>query len=185
MRSKTQTSSVLYTHYIVVWWRCCCQSMVSVVRCLIWRLLFDLINVFTLMPALVNWQPINFWSVGMYYVYFRMKFGKMTLKCRDCRASCHPECKEQVPLPCVPVGNTPTRGAIADYTPHTNPMIPAIIVHCINEVEQRGLNEVGIYRLSGADKDVKGLKVCSLQCGWKEDIYLVILLKFNVGINAG
>ncbi|XP_023715210.1 rac GTPase-activating protein 1 isoform X2 [Cryptotermes secundus] len=93
----------------------------------------------------------------------RMKFGKLAMKCRDCRTSCHPECKEQVPLPCVPVGNTPTRGGgamgtIADYTPHTAPMIPSIIVHCVNEVERRGLNEAGIYRLSGADKDVKGLK---------------------------
>jgi Rac GTPase-activating protein 1 len=95
-----------------------------------------------------------------------MKFGKVAMKCRDCRASCHPECKERVPLPCVPVGNTPTRGGgamgtIADYTPHTAPMIPSIIVHCVNEVERRGLNEAGVYRLSGADKDVKGLKVCS------------------------
>lgn len=93
----------------------------------------------------------------------RMKFGKVAMKCRDCRASCHPECKEQVPLPCVPVGNTPTRaggamGTIADYTPPTAPMIPSIIVHCVNELEHRGLNEAGIYRLSGADKDVKGLK---------------------------
>lgn len=95
---------------------------------------------------------------------FRMKFGKVALKCRDCRASCHPECKEQVPLPCVPVGNTPTcrgvMGTIADYTPHTAPMVPSIIVHCVNEVDRRGLNEIGIYRVPGADKDVKGLKVC-------------------------
>lgn len=93
----------------------------------------------------------------------RMKFGKVAMKCRDCRASCHPECKEQVPLPCVPVGNTPTRrggamGTIADYTPHTAPMVPSLIVHCINEVEHRGLNEVGIYRVPGAEKDVKVLK---------------------------
>jgi Rac GTPase-activating protein 1 len=92
----------------------------------------------------------------------------VALKCRDCRTSCHPECKEQVPLPCVQVVNTPTKGgctvgAIADYAPPTAPMIPSIIVHCVNEVELRGLNEAGIYRLSGADKDVKGLKVCSTQ----------------------
>jgi Rac GTPase-activating protein 1 len=54
-------------------------------------------------------------------------------------------------------------GAIADYTPPTAPMIPSIIVHCVNEVELRGLNEAGIYRLSGADKEVKGLKVCLTQ----------------------
>ncbi|XP_069683890.1 rac GTPase-activating protein 1 [Periplaneta americana] len=93
----------------------------------------------------------------------RMKFGKVAVRCRDCRASCHPECKDQVPLPCVPVGNTPTRrggamGCIADYTPPTAPMVPSIIVHCVNEIELRGLNEVGIYRVPGAERDVKGLK---------------------------
>jgi Rac GTPase-activating protein 1 len=50
-------------------------------------------------------------------------------------------------------------GTIADYTPHTAPMVPSLIVHCINEVEVRGLNEVGIYRVPGLEKDVKALKV--------------------------
>jgi Rac GTPase-activating protein 1 len=52
-------------------------------------------------------------------------------------------------------------GTVADYAPHTAPMVPSIIVHCVNEVELRGLNEVGIYRVPGAEKDVKGLKVYS------------------------
>lgn len=113
---------------------------------------------------------------------FRMKFGKLAMKCRDCRASCHPECKDQVPLPCVPVGNTPTRrggamGTIADYTPHTSPMVPSLIVHCINEVELRGLNEVGIYRVPGAEKDVRLLKVCSVHCRWKDQIKYSLYIK--------
>ena len=32
---------------------------------------------------------------------------------------------------------------LADYTPHTSPMVPAIIVYCVNELETRGLTEVG------------------------------------------
>ena len=95
---------------------------------------------------------------------YRIKFGKYQLKCRDCRATCHPECREQVPLPCVPVNNTPTRkggvvSTIADYAPPTCPMVPALVVHCVKEVESRGLTEVGIYRVPGAEKDVKMLKV--------------------------
>lgn len=39
------------------------------------------------------------------------------------------------------------------------PMVPALVVHCTNEVENRGLSEVGIYRVPGAEKDVKELKV--------------------------
>jgi Rac GTPase-activating protein 1 len=38
-------------------------------------------------------------------------------------------------------------------------MIPSIVIHCVNEVESRGLNEVGIYRVPGSDKEVKLLKV--------------------------
>jgi hypothetical protein len=73
-------------------------------------------------------------------------------------------------------------GTIADYTPHTAPMIPSIIVHCVNEVDRRGLNEAGIYRLSGADKDVRGLKVCQHIAGEKNKVVLlktlIIIRKF-------
>ena len=38
-------------------------------------------------------------------------------------------------------------------------MVPALIVHCVNEVERRGLNEQGVYRVNGADSQVRELKV--------------------------
>ncbi|PNF38684.1 hypothetical protein B7P43_G17870 [Cryptotermes secundus] len=99
----------------------------------------------------------------------RIKFGKMVMKCQDCRASCHPECKEYVPLPCVPVSKTilacqqGERGTISDYAPSTAPMVPSLIVHCVNEVDLRGLNEVGIYRIPGSEKDIRELKEKFLQ----------------------
>lgn len=34
----------------------------------------------------------------------RIKFSKLALKCRDCKATCHPECKDKVPIPCVSTG---------------------------------------------------------------------------------
>lgn len=37
-------------------------------------------------------------------------------------------------------------------------MVPALIVHCVNEIEQRGLRELGIYRIPGSERDVKQLK---------------------------
>jgi len=99
----------------------------------------------------------------------RIKFGKSCYKCHECRMAAHPECRDKAPLPCVPCGSgtkTPskagqgyTRGlALADYTPPTNPMVPAIIVHCANEVESRGLTEVGIYRVPGSEREVKDLR---------------------------
>ncbi|XP_043970984.1 rac GTPase-activating protein 1 [Gambusia affinis] len=92
----------------------------------------------------------------------RIKFGKISLKCRDCRVVSHPECRERCPLPCIPnLGGTPVKigeGVLSDYVPDTAPMIPPLVVHCVSEIEQRGLHEAGLYRLSGADRTVKDLK---------------------------
>lgn len=49
-------------------------------------------------------------------------------------------------------------GMLADYVSQTSPMIPSIVVHCVNEIEQRGLTETGLYRISGCDRTVKELK---------------------------
>ncbi|CDQ65692.1 unnamed protein product [Oncorhynchus mykiss] len=114
----------------------------------------------------------------------RIKFAKISLKCRDCRLVTHPECRERCPLPCIPIlGGTPVKigevrgkfhfqwdkhsllllfpsqGTLADYVSHVqSPMIPSLVVHCVNEIEQRGLHETGLYRLSGSDLTVKELK---------------------------
>ncbi|KAK7873042.1 hypothetical protein R5R35_000336 [Gryllus longicercus] len=92
----------------------------------------------------------------------RIKFGKLAAKCRECRATVHSECRDKLPLPCVPATCTPTQkgvlGYISDFTPNVPPMIPALILHCVNEIEARGLKEVGIYRVSGSERDVKNLK---------------------------
>lgn len=50
------------------------------------------------------------------------------------------------------------QGTIADYTPMIPPMVPSIVVHCVNEVELRGMNEQGLYRVNGAAADTKCLK---------------------------
>ncbi|XP_032060664.1 rac GTPase-activating protein 1 [Aythya fuligula] len=92
----------------------------------------------------------------------RIKFGKISLKCRSCRVVAHPECRDRCPLPCIPtLTGTPVQigeGTLMDYVPSAPPMIPSIIVHCVNEIEQRGLHEMGLYRISGCDKTVRELK---------------------------
>ncbi|XP_021949051.1 rac GTPase-activating protein 1 isoform X2 [Folsomia candida] len=91
----------------------------------------------------------------------RIKFSKLALKCRDCKATCHPECKDKVPLPCVVTGtpsNKTQMGTIADYAPLTHPMVPGLVQHCVNEVEVRGFETVGLYRVPGPEKEVKELK---------------------------
>eukprot|EP00092_Neocalanus_flemingeri_P040430 GFUD01044031.1.p1 GENE.GFUD01044031.1~~GFUD01044031.1.p1 ORF type:complete len:697 (-),score=180.39 GFUD01044031.1:226-2316(-) len=102
----------------------------------------------------------------------RIKFGKICYKCRECRAISHPECREQVLLPCVPTGSaqkTPSKPGynkkvLADHTPPTSPMVPAVVVHCVHEIEARGLCEVGLYRVPGSEREVKDMRDKFLAC---------------------
>ena len=91
----------------------------------------------------------------------RIRFGKSAMKCIDCLGTCHVECKTVMPTPCVPTVRTPSHfvGSIADYSPKTSPMIPSLMVHCLNEIEARGLTESSIYRVGVPEKDVHLLKV--------------------------
>uniref|UniRef100_A0A224YXL9 GTPase-activating protein n=1 Tax=Rhipicephalus zambeziensis TaxID=60191 RepID=A0A224YXL9_9ACAR len=96
----------------------------------------------------------------------RIKFYKTAYKCNRCRSVCHVECKDQVPLPCIPASQTPTQGGtagrrgpiISDYVSPTPPMVPALVIHCIQEVERRGLQDVGLYRIPGAEREVRELR---------------------------
>jgi len=96
----------------------------------------------------------------------RIKFSKVCYKCSECRAVAHPECRTSVPMPCVPVGSaqkTPGgRGGhghrvLADLVPLCTPMVPAVLVHTVNEIEARGLEETGLYRVPGAESQVRQL----------------------------
>ncbi|XP_059184919.1 rac GTPase-activating protein 1-like [Centropristis striata] len=92
----------------------------------------------------------------------RTKFGKVYLRCQDCRVVTHPECRDGCPLPCNPTAaSTPiknTESTLADFAPATSPKIPALVIYCIKEIEHRGLHEVGLYRVSGQERMVKELK---------------------------
>ena len=102
-------------------------------------------------------------SVLCLYIVIRIKFGKLAFKCVDCRAACHVDCKSRMPQLCVPTVQAPLSkglvGTLADYAPSTVPMIPSLIVHCVNEVERRGMKEVAIYRVNGSEKEITDLKV--------------------------
>lgn len=50
-------------------------------------------------------------------------------------------------------------GTIADYSPKSSPMIPSLLIHCLQEIESRGIAEGGIYRVSAPDKEINILKV--------------------------
>ncbi|XP_061583768.1 rac GTPase-activating protein 1-like [Cololabis saira] len=92
----------------------------------------------------------------------RTRFGKLCLRCQNCRVVTHPECRDNCSLPCNPTAlTTPlksTEATLADFAPATSPKIPSLVVYCIKEIERRGLHEVGLYRVSGQERLVKELK---------------------------
>lgn len=100
----------------------------------------------------------------------RIRFSSNCLKCRDCRATLHMQCREAFTSNCIPTTTTTPNhrggkqlGTISDYAPTIGPMVPALIVHCVNEIEARGLSEEGIYRHCGSDLMVKQLKEAFLR----------------------
>ncbi|XP_030381191.1 rac GTPase-activating protein 1 [Scaptodrosophila lebanonensis] len=92
----------------------------------------------------------------------RIRFGAVALRCRDCPVRCHIDCRPLLTVSCVPQSGTPTAktmlGYISDFAPSISPMIPALVVHCVNEIEARGLTEVGLYRMSSSEREYKALK---------------------------
>ncbi|KAJ8682974.1 hypothetical protein QAD02_018766 [Eretmocerus hayati] len=105
----------------------------------------------------------------------RIRFGKTAVKCVNCRIVSHSKCRNLVALPCNPTGSTPRArtgmtGTIADFTPRNPPMVPPLVVHCINEVELRGMKEQGLYRVNGGSRDVRILKEKFLRDGATPDL---------------
>lgn len=92
---------------------------------------------------------------GFYSNYYR---------CNDCRSCVHLYCKSKLPVPCVPYATSNQVGkkgrliTIADFVnPIARPCIPALIIHCCREIEKRGLNDVGLYRIPGSDSEIKSM----------------------------
>ncbi|NXI43331.1 RGAP1 protein, partial [Galbula dea] len=91
----------------------------------------------------------------------RIRFGKAAVKCRQCQMLLHPKCQEQCPSSCTPQSRHhawPHEGVLADFAPSTPPLVPALLVQCVTEVETRGLTETGLYRVPGAEQLVREWK---------------------------
>ncbi|XP_053568424.1 rac GTPase-activating protein 1-like [Bombina bombina] len=98
----------------------------------------------------------------------KTRFGKMYLKCRDCRILLHPECRDYCSNVCSSkliqnIRPKNGQGVLADFAPTTSPRIPSLVIQCVHEIEKRGLSERGIYRVPGCDRIVKDLKQKILQ----------------------
>ncbi|XP_067154657.1 rac GTPase-activating protein 1-like isoform X2 [Apteryx mantelli] len=91
----------------------------------------------------------------------RIRFGKAACKCRQCQLLVHAKCRGQCPGPCAPRPRQhawPREGVLADFAPPAPPLVPALVVQCVTEVETRGLTETGLYRVPGAEQLVREWK---------------------------
>ncbi|XP_031628238.1 rac GTPase-activating protein 1-like [Contarinia nasturtii] len=92
----------------------------------------------------------------------KFRFG-MAYKCISCRVFVHHDCKTHLKTTSKvrrmsKGGKHPIELFVNDYVPKDGLSVPALIVHCVNEVEMRGLSERGIYRVSGSEKEIKSLR---------------------------
>ncbi|XP_037999598.1 rac GTPase-activating protein 1-like isoform X2 [Motacilla alba alba] len=98
----------------------------------------------------------------------RIRFGKTAIKCCQCQLLLHTKCQEQCPSLCIPRPHQhawPREGVLADFAPSTPPLVPALVVQCVTEVEKRGLTETGLYRVPGAEQLVREWKRKLLRAG--------------------
>ncbi|XP_047232206.1 rac GTPase-activating protein 1 isoform X2 [Girardinichthys multiradiatus] len=97
----------------------------------------------------------------------RIRFGKMAVKCRNCRLVAHPECKQNFLNGCSTSSGVTGSGSQMDsleaFAPLTHPRVPQLIVDCVAEIERRGLQERGLYRVPGGERPVRDLRDRILQ----------------------
>jgi Rac GTPase-activating protein 1 len=84
---------------------------------------------------------------------------KSTVKCSNCCSLCHDGCRDAMPVPCV---GLPPRNKypMTDLNAHVSekvPKLPVLLVNCAFEVESRGMNTLGLYRVNGSSSKVDEL----------------------------
>ncbi|XP_029954675.1 rac GTPase-activating protein 1-like [Salarias fasciatus] len=91
----------------------------------------------------------------------RTRFGKMAVKCRNCHVVVHPECQQKFISGCpatgIATGKRASRDSLEGFAPRTRPRVAQPIKDCVAEIERRGLQEKGLYRIPGGERQVKDL----------------------------
>ncbi|CAI2349839.1 unnamed protein product [Caenorhabditis sp. 36 PRJEB53466] len=83
------------------------------------------------------------------------------MRCEDCGFAAHKKCSEKTLHDCVPEAKYVKRMFAVDITTlclaHSSDL-PPVVSQCINEVESRGLDVEGIYRVSGSHEHMEKLR---------------------------
>lgn len=117
-----------------------------------------------------NFKGLNFCE---FCGNFLWGFTAQGVKCEDCGFIAHKKCSELVPAKCVP-DLKKIRGIFGiDLTTIVQVhkcQVPFIIIKCVQEVEKRGLQQEGIYRISGFADEIETLKLALDKDGEKTDM---------------
>lgn len=128
--------------------------------------IYDKIHRFTIN----NFKGINFCE---FCGNFLWGFTAQGVKCDDCGFVAHKKCSELVPPKCVP-DLKKIRGIFGiDLTTIVQAHkchIPFVIVKCVQEVESKGMEQEGIYRISGFTDEIETLKLALDKEGEKTDM---------------
>lgn len=95
----------------------------------------------------------------------KISFYGSVAKCEHCGVISHPECQDKCPLPCVKITAPTTRSRskkilISDYVNSDADLkVPALIVHCCNEIEKNyNIETSGLYRVVAHTSDIEELQ---------------------------
>ncbi|ESO07965.1 hypothetical protein HELRODRAFT_75127, partial [Helobdella robusta] len=95
------------------------------------------------------------------------------VKCQDCGFNAHKKCSEKVPNDCMPDMKYVKRVFGVDLTTLVkaqNTLIPAVVEMCIREIEKRGIESEGLYRVAGFHDDVEAIRMSFDKDGDQTDI---------------
>jgi hypothetical protein len=116
-----------------------------------------------------------------------IKFSEKYIQCIDCIAISHLDCAPKIALPCIPYTNHNLKPSkiISNYVyPSFKPSIPAILIHCCREIEERSFenvfNDLYVMKFEGL-KQVKDLcdKILKSKNGFP------LLKDFNINLICG
>ncbi|CAK1541738.1 unnamed protein product [Leptosia nina] len=115
---------------------------------------------------------------------FLWGFTAQGVKCEDCGFIAHTKCSERVPNHCVP-DLKKLRGVFGiDLTTLLNAhssTLPFVVRKCVNEIEARGMDSEGIYRVSGFADEIEALKLAFDKDGEAADLSVYS----NINVIAG
>lgn len=115
---------------------------------------------------------------------FLWGFTAQGVKCDDCGVIAHSKCSERIPNLCVP-DLKKLRGVFGiDLTTLLNAhssTLPFVVRKCVIEIEARGMDSEGIYRVSGFADEIDALKLAFDKDGESTDLSVYS----NINVVAG